>query len=120
MSRPPKAVMTASLPQYQHSSAFMDRFLDAIHADNSEIERSANGKGIKLVDGKEIDADFFDYFFSGKCEMEDEFYGDLKGNIGQKKASLFCDVIANDWYDGRGLRSGPRVLQLKESIRYYL
>ena len=114
---PTKAVETATLPQYQGSSAFMERFLDAIHEVGKEIERSRNNAGIKLVDGTEIDADCLDYFSDNKRDMESEFLAELQSKIGQAEAELFCDIIAKDWYDGRGLRSGPRVLGLKLGVR---
>jgi hypothetical protein len=95
----------------------MERFLDAIHEVGKEIERSRNNAGIKLVDGSEIDADCLDYFSDNKRDTESEFLAELQIKIGQCKAELFCDVIAKDWYDGSGLRSGPRVLGLKLSVR---
>lgn len=113
-----KAMETAILPQYQASPAFMERFLDAIHKEGAEIERAKNEKGsIKLVDGKELSADAFNYFFDKKDAMEAEFLRDLTEEIGRTKADWFCEVIAYDWYDGKGLRNGPRVLDIKTSVK---
>jgi hypothetical protein len=118
MPKKSKALKAVTLPQYQTSPAFMERFLDAIHKDGAEIERAKNTKGsIKLVDGSEIDADAFDYFFDNKSAMEEEFLHDLVSEIGSTKANWFCDVISNDWYDGKGLRDGKRVLDLKTSVK---
>jgi len=117
----PKPLSTATLPQYLYSPSFMERFLDAIHEDGKEIERSKNEPGtIKLVDEKEMSADFFDYFNISKPHLEVEFYEDLSNEIGEENVILFCDVIAKDWYDGKKLRQGERVHQLLVSIRNYL
>ena len=120
MPKLPKAAHSAILPQYQSSAAFMERFLDAIYDEKTEIERSPNRKGIKLVDGTEIDADYFDYFLENKRDLELEFRADLKNKLGQNKADLFCEIVASDWHDGKGLRDGPRVLSLKSSVKGYL
>jgi hypothetical protein len=119
-SDPSKAVQTARLPQYQASPAFMERFLDAAHHEGTEIERSASTKGIKLVDGSEISADALNYFADNKTSMEGEFLSDLTEKLGATRANWFCDVIAHDWYDGRGLRNGARVVDLKMSVRQSL
>lgn len=120
MTTIPPALESAILPQYLESAAFMERFLDAIHSAGADIARSQNTKRIKLVDGSEIRADCFDYFSEHKAEMEAEFLSDLTDQVGKEKAEWFCDVIAKDWYDGRGLRTGKRVIDLKSSIRAYL
>jgi hypothetical protein len=98
----------------------MERFLDAIHEEGAEIARSLNSRGIKLVDGSEIEADSLDYFFDNKADMEHEFYSELMSKVGQNKADWFCEVIANDWYDGKGARNGPGVQSLKLSVKRYL
>jgi len=116
----PKIVETATLPQYQESAAFFERFLDAAHNEDGEILRTPNKKGIKLADVSEIDADFLSYFISNKTALEKEFIQDLKNEIGKVKAKLFCDVISNDWYDGKGLRNGVRVRGVKCGVKQYL
>jgi len=99
----------------------MERFLDAIHEEGREIERSQNELGtIKLVDDKEMSADFLDYFFDSKSDLENEFCNDLGNEIGKDNVQIFCDVIATDWYDGRKLRQGEKVHRLLISIRNYL
>lgn len=98
----------------------MERFLDAIHKENSEISRSEKNYGIKLVDGSELSSDALDYFINEKTSLENEFYSDLVKEIGKEKANWFCAVISEDWYDGRGARNGPRVTDLKCSIRNLL
>lgn len=120
MKKNKKALEAILLPQYSHSPQFMKRFLMAIHESEAEIERSPNNKKIKEVDESEISADGYDYFSSNKTSMEQEFLEDLSSKIGEQKASLFCDVIAVDWYDGRRLRNAERVRALKLSIRNYL
>ncbi len=116
----PKILETATLPQYQGSAAFMERFLDAAHYEGGEVSRTPNKKGIKLVDGSEIDADFLDYFFDNKSALENEFLKDLINEIGKAQAQLFCEVISSDWYDGKGLRNGLRVNGIKYGIKQYL
>lgn len=120
MTESHKAIASSLLPQYSGSAAFMDRFLLAIHEDGQEIERSQNDQKIKLVDQKEIASDALDYFTSSKPKMEEDFFTDISGRIGKTKANFFCDVLANDWYDGRALRNGPRVRSLKLSVYCYL
>jgi hypothetical protein len=118
MSQKSDASETALLPQYQASPAFMERFLDAIHEDGGAIERSENKKGsIKLVDDSEVSADALDYFVNNKPEMEQEFRDDLIEQIGEEKADWFIEVIAQDWYDGKGLRNGKRIIDIKTSVR---
>jgi hypothetical protein len=115
------ALKTASLPQYQSSAEFMERFLDAVHEAGAPIHRARGEKGaIKLVDGREITADALDYFSREKFAMETEFADELHSKIGAQKTELFCGIISTDWYDGRRLRHGPRVRALKQSVRRYL
>jgi hypothetical protein len=117
----PKIVETATLPQYQGSAAFMERFIDAAHYyEGGEISRTPDKKGIKLVDGSEIDADVLSYFIDNKAALEKEFLQDLINEIGKVKAELFCNVISSDWYDGKGLRNGARVSGIKLGIKQYL
>jgi hypothetical protein len=120
MSKLPKVLETANLPQYQLSATFMERFLDAIHEEGKEIERAPNTRGIKLVDDTELNADYLDYFFENKRSMEKEFLHELREKLGNAKADLFCEIVSQDWYDGKGLRNGTRVLSLKLSVRDYL
>jgi hypothetical protein len=115
-----KPLSTMALPQYASSNDFMERFLDAIHTPGKEIERSPNTKGIKLVDGSELQADALSYFTDNKQRLEEEFFGDLADAIGRSKAMAFCDVIATNWYDGRSKREAPPVLRLKAAVRSYL
>lgn len=119
MDETPKAAATASLPQYR-TPYMMERFLDAAHEEGREIERLPNTRGIKLVDGSEMVADALDYFDHNKNALECEFRSELSTKIGKGKTDLFCDVIATDWYDGKGLRNAPRVLSIKLSVRQYL
>lgn len=120
MTKDTKPLSTMALPQYALSNDFMERFLDAIHTPGKEIVRSPNTKGIKLVDGSELDGDALTYFTENKCALEEEFLADLTEKIGTKKAREFCDVIASNWYDGRAKREAIPVQRLKASIRSYL
>ena len=120
MTKDTKPLSTMALPQYALSNDFMERFLDAIHTPGKEIVRSPNTKGIKLVDGSELDGDALTYFTENKCALEEEFLADLTEEIGTKKAREFCDVIASNWYDGRAKREAIPVQRLKASIRSYL
>jgi hypothetical protein len=120
MTKNTKPISTMALPQYALSNDFMERFLDAIHTPGKEIVRSPNTKGIKLVDGSELDGDALTYFTENKCALEEEFLADLTCEIGAKKAGEFCDVIASNWYNGRAKREAIPVQRLKASIRSYL
>lgn len=115
-----KPLSTMALPQYALSNDFMERFLDAIHTPGKEIERSPNSLGIKLVDGSEMDADALNYFADNKNALEREFFADLAEEIGERKATEFCDVIATYWFDGRAKRESIPVQRLKASVRSYL
>lgn len=114
------AIETALLPQYQKSAAFMERFLVAAHIEDSPIARTLNNQKIKLVDGAEIDADALNYFFDNSDAMRQEFTRDLRDRIGAAVFDEFCDVIANEWFDGKRLRLEGRSHRLKRSILDYL
>lgn len=120
MTTLPKAVKSAGLTQYQ-TPHFMERFLDAIHEEGRDVERSQSIPGtIKLVDGSEMSSDALDYFVEEKSALESEFCSELMNRIGSTKTDLFCDIISRDWFDGKGLRNRPRVLGVKLSVRNYL
>ncbi|MCC9162560.1 hypothetical protein LNA76_04395 [Alcaligenes sp. MMA] len=114
------AIETFLLPQYNTSAAFMERFLVAAHAEGTAIERSPNNQGIKLVDGNEINADFFDYFIEEKDCFREEFANELKGKISDKEFDDFCQTVAEDWFDGKRLRQNGRARCLKRSVYDYL
>lgn len=120
MNKPSKATETALLPQYQNSAAFMERFLVAVHQDGALIERSVNSKGIKLVDGTELDAEVLSYFVENQESFRDEFLGELKGRMKSGEFDTFCDVVANEWFDGKRLREKGRPRRLKRSVHDYL
>ena len=114
------AAATSLLPQYAASAAFMERFLVAAHTEGTPIARSPNGKGIKLVDGSELDADVLSYFTNNKDDFRSEFCEELKGRIGDEQLGIFCEVVARDWFDGMRLRREGRSRQLKRSVFDYL
>lgn len=120
MDKEHPALKTATLPQYQESFAFMERFLDAIHFDNEPIARAKNTDAIKMVDGFELQGDYLQYFEDNEEEMENEFFGELVEAIGYANAIWFCFVVAREWYDGKGSRTGKHVLALKRAVSKYI
>jgi hypothetical protein len=114
------ALETVLLPQYQESMAFMERFLVAAHREGEPVERAPNDQRIKLVDGNEIDADALSYFFDNRDAMRTEFIIELRDRIGPNCFDEFCDVVANEWFDGTRLRYEGRSRRLKRSVRDYL
>lgn len=115
-----KAVLTSLLPQYQGSATIMERFLEAAHENGAELPRAKNVRGIKIIDQTEVASDMFSYFSDHKSEIEREFVSDLTAAIGNERCGLFCDIIANDWYDGKKLRAGSRVGGVKSGVQEYL
>jgi hypothetical protein len=113
-------VVTALLPQYSGSVAFMERFLVAIHTEGAPIERSANKEKIKLVDGSELDADVLTYFTENRDAFRSEFVEELYGRIDAKDFDLFCEVVSQEWFDGKRLREDGRPRLLKRSVHDYL
>src|SRR5690554_2347554 len=115
-----KALETSMLPQYQGSAAFMERFLVAAHFEDGVIERSPNNRKIKLVDGTELESDLLSYFSEHCSYFRFEFENELRERIGQEVFDEFCDVIANEWFDGMRLRQEGRSRKLKRSVHDYL
>jgi hypothetical protein len=114
------ALDAAILPQYRESAAFMERFLVAVHEEGAAIKRSPNQKGIKLVDGTELDVDVLNYFTENKEEFRKEFIAELKGRVDQSALEVFCKVVAEDWFDGGRLRREGNCQRLKRSVFDYL
>lgn len=114
------ALATSMLPQYNASAAFMERFLVAAHIDGTPIERSPNSRKIKLVDGSELDADILNYFIQNKKCFRSEFTDELKGRISDEEFRVFCQVVADEWFDGKRLRQDGRPRRLKRSVCDYL
>ena len=85
-----EAVATAILPQYQGSSAFMERFLVAAHEEGAAIERSVNNEKIKRVDQSELDADILTYFDENKTAFRTEFTIELEGCLRPEEFNVFC------------------------------
>jgi hypothetical protein len=119
MEKPPTALATAILPQYQASAAFMERFLIAAHFEGVSIERSQNDQKIKLVDGAEIDSDMLDYFLDNRDAFRDEFLSELNTKIPLDESRAFCETVAEEWFDGKRLRETGRCRQLKFSVYEY-
>ena len=98
----------------------MERFLVAAHVDGASIERSPNSEKVKLVDGSELDADVLNYFTQNKDAFRSEFTDELKGRITDEEFRVFCDVVAEEWFDGKRLRQDGRPRRLKRSVYDYL
>lgn len=120
MAKPYTALATMILPQYQASAAFMERFLVAAHVDGASIERSPNNEKVKLVDGSELNADVLNYFTQNKEAFRSEFTEGLKGRISEEEFQVFCEVVADEWFDGKRLRQDGRCRRLKRSVYNYL
>lgn len=115
-----KAMRTALLPQYVQSAAAMERLIDALHEEGSEIARTPNVRGAtKLTTEQELRADAFSYFLDDKIKMEHEFFDDLVEAIGRKKAETFCDVISKAWF-GKSRKTSKRVIAVKRAVRNHL
>lgn len=115
------ALQAMQLPQYRHSAAAMELFLDAIHEQNQALQRSTNVPGsVKWADGTEIATENFSYFEDRKKQLEQEFFAELSDCIGVAKATEFCYTLAVDWFSGAKGRSGPRVSGLKAAVREYV
>lgn len=117
ISKPGK---TSLLPQYFHSEYMYERFLDATGNESEEIFRSRNQKGIKISEGKELEADRLEYFIENKEKLEKEFYKELCSVLSPKRANKFCKIVRDHWYDGRLERESKPVLKLMASVKNYL
>ena len=116
-----KPGQTTLLPQYFHSNCMYERFLDATLDDANEIGRATNIKGqVKLTDRYEILYDNLEYFITKKKDFENEFYLELSNRITKKRATEFCNIISQNWFDGRAKRNSEPVKQLFASIKNYL
>ncbi|MCQ4166388.1 hypothetical protein [Tahibacter harae] len=111
---------TMLLPQYQQSQAFMERFLVAAHKAGISIERCRSDANIQTIDIKEMSLDRLDYFVQHKDSFRREFCEDLSEKISRDDFQLFCEVISNDWFDGKRLRVEGRSRRLKRSVLDYL
>lgn len=98
----------------------MERFLVAIHEDGSPIERSPNNEKVKLVDGTELDSDVLNYFTKNKRQFREEFTEELAGKLEGADFQVFCEVVAQEWFDSKRLRQGGRCRSLMRSIYEYL
>lgn len=117
MKKPHKAVTTALLPQYQGSELIKELMLEAIHCEDSEIERVDNNPRLIEVTKKELDSDALFYFYENREAFRDEFIDELEQcGISSEEYISFCNVIAKEWITGRPLDG---VLKLKKSILNY-
>jgi hypothetical protein len=116
------ALGSAALPQYASSPAFRDRLLIAAHEPGSQIQRCEPVDGPKYVEATELEADQLAYFIDNKASMADEFLDELVRlhPEGQAEYQTFCQVISEDWFDGKTRRTTGRCRQLKRSVLEYL
>ncbi|MFW1984061.1 hypothetical protein ACG94M_12195 [Acinetobacter guillouiae] len=117
-----KGLEASILPQYSNSPAFYERFLISAHEEKGEINRSLNIRGEKkFIDEKELDLDYLNYFTEEKEKFRLEFIRELRQrNVHEEEIKIFCEVIAQEWFDGKRLRNEGKVLCLKRSIYDYL
>lgn len=116
-----KAGQASLLPQYFNSSCMYERFLNATSDNEDEIDRSENVRGqVKLTDSDEIKYENLNYFIDKKSDLEDEFFEELTKQISEERASEFCKIISENWYDGRAQRNSEPVKKLFASIKNYL
>ncbi|SDA63374.1 hypothetical protein SAMN03159443_01902 [Pseudomonas sp. NFACC15-1] len=111
---------TSLLPQYAMSAAFTERFLIAAHRESVPIERSPNSEGVKFVDASELEVDLLTYFTENKEAFREEFSSELRNRLPGDIFTLFCEVLALEWFDGMSKRKGGRCRRLKRSIHDYL
>jgi hypothetical protein len=116
-----RAAVTSLLPQYSQSELMNNRFFEAAHVEDQEVDRAVNIKGVrKEADAAEIAADNLEYFARNKVTMEADFVGNLAEQITKEKADLFCNTISQFWSDGYQVRNGTPMQQLLASVRDYL
>ena len=116
-----KPGQTSLLPQYFHSDCMYERFLDATLEEASEVGRATNIKGqVKLTDDYEIEYDNLEFFVNKKKDLENEFFVELSERITKERATEFCNIISQNWFDGRAKRNSEPVKQLFASIKNYL
>jgi hypothetical protein len=114
-----KATKTSTLPQYINSPLTTEKFLEALHDPQGEIQISSRYKGLKVIDADECLLDGLEYFTLNKKRLEKEFYSDCVDKIGKDNTHKYFDVISNIWYDGRGSRTGIDNYPLLSSIEKY-
>jgi hypothetical protein len=120
MNKPGTALDTSLLPQYIMSAAFMERFLVAAHVDGAPIGRSPNTEAMKFVDASELEIDLLKYFTENKEAFRDEFTKELENKLPEGVFKIFCEVLAEEWFDGKSKRQDGRCRRLKRSIHDYL
>ena len=117
MKKPHKAVITALLPQNQNSVLIKERMLEALHFEDTEIERFGNNLVPIAVGEKELDSDALCYFYVNRQSFRDEFIDELvQSDISRDEYISFCEVIAKEWITGF---QSDGVLRLKKSIYKY-
>lgn len=114
------AMITSLLPQYRISAEMEMRFINAMHHDDPIIERSLNNQGIKTIDNSELSTDTFDYFIKNKDALSNEFISELLRRVDRDEIDLFCEVVAEDWFDGMKKRNSGRPHNLKSSVYSYI
>jgi hypothetical protein len=116
-----KPGQTSLLPQYFYSDCMFERFLDATQCEADEISRAESIKGqTKTTEDYEIEHDNLEFFVERKEQFEIEFLKELSKRITKIKATIFCKIISDNWYDGRAKRNSLPVRRLFASIKNYL
>ena len=118
MKKPHKAVITALLPQNINSELIKERMLEAIHFEDTDIERIDDNQKTIEVNDKELQSDALLYFYKNKKRFQNEFISELKqSGVSSEEYTNYCDVVAKEWITGRSLDG---VVRLKKSVHDYL
>lgn len=116
-----QALDASKLPQYCYSGEFMERFMEAIHFEDQPVSRSPNSRGVKIIDGSEIRADAFDFFFLNLEQVRERYFYDLSERLAdEEKAEQFCEVISKEWFDGKKKRHSSLMDGMRCAIRDYM
>lgn len=117
-----QALESSTLPQYVGSLAFMERLVAAALVPGSPIQRCGPQRGFKYVEATELEADCLTYFVDNKAALADEFIEELVDYYpeGQDDFHTFCQVVSEEWFDGKSRRTNGRCRQLKRSVLDYL
>lgn len=114
------ALRQITLPQNNNSMEAMERFLDAVHNNNTPMIRTEYIQGTKKTLTCELQRDCLYYFVENKHLLSDEFIREATNRINAHKVDNFCQVIREHWFDGAAKRASEPVLRIKQSIRNYL
>lgn len=118
MKKPHKSVITALLPQNESSELIKERMLEAIHFEDTDIERINDNLQSIAVNDKELQSDALLYFYENKKIFQDEFINELEqSGVSSEEYAIYCGVVAKEWITGRPFDG---VVRLKKSVHDYL